>query len=305
MTNQQKFKFSPKILGGILLVVIFVSIYQFAKNQFTRNAVISVVQKGDIRDSVSGNVRVLAEQSFQLRSETQSKLEYAALIPFGKPIPVDKNQTLFLMNTEDLERSLERTHLTQSSHEKRLKTGSTIGLQLELEEKNLESFKVLSQENGNDISEFELESKINLVERLRRQYELEKISNEETTKSLKMEINRIQHELEKHKIRSPIQGTLVSSSVKAGDTIFSGQVLGEVQSDNRIIEVMLNEEDFAGINEGQKVGVTIFSFGNKIFEGLVSRITANVDPATGRRKLLSTLHPARTCLLDHLEEQKL
>ena len=289
MTNQQKFKFSPKILGGFLLILLFVIIYQFAKDQFTRNAVVSIVQTGDIRDSVSGNVRVLAEQSFQLRSETQSKLEYAALIPFGKPIPVDKNQTLYLMNTEDLERSLERTRLTQSSHEKRLKTGSTIGLQLELEEQNLESFKILSQENGNDISEFELESKINLVERLRRQYELEKISNEETTKSLNLEINRIQHELEKHKIRSPIQGTLVSSSVKAGDTIFSGQVLGEVQSDNRIIEVTLNEEDFAGINEGQKVGVTIFSFGNKIFEGVVSRLTANVDPATGRRKLFVKL----------------
>ena len=289
MTNQQKFKFSPKLLVGCLLILLFVIIYQFAKDQLTRTAVVSIVQTGDIRDSVSGNVRVLAEKSFQLRSETQAKLEYAALIPSGKPIPVDKNQTLFLMNTEDLVRSLERTRLTQSSHNKRLKTGSTIGLQLELEEQNLESFKILSQENSNDISEFELETKINLVERLRRQYELEKISNEETTKSLNLEINRIQHELEKHKIRSPIQGTLVSSSVKAGDTIFSGQVLGEVQSDNRIIEVTLNEEDFAGINEGQKVGVTIFSFGNKIFEGVVSRLTANVDPATGRRKLFVNL----------------
>ena len=271
------------------MILLFVIIYQFAKDQFTRNAVISIVQKGDIRDSVSGNVRVLAEQSFQIRSETQSKLEYAALIPSGKPIPVDKNQTLFLMNTEDLERSLERTRLTQSSHEKRLKTGSTIGLQLELEEKNLESFKILSQENSNDISEFELETKINLVNRLRRQVEFEKIHNEETTKSLNLEIDRIKHELEKRKIRSPIQGTLVSSSVKAGDTIFGGQVLGEVQSDNRIIEVTLNEEEFAGINEGQKVGVTIFSFGNKIFEGAVSRLTANVDPATGRRKLFVKL----------------
>ena len=153
------------------------------------------------------------------------------------------------MNAEDLERSLERTRLTQSSTIKDLKLD--LQLFLELEEQNLESFKILSQENSNDISEFELESKINLVERLRRQYELEKISNEETTKSLKLEINRIKYELEKHKIRSPIRGTLVSSLVKAGDTIFSGQVLGEVQSDNRIIEVTLNEEDFAGINEGK------------------------------------------------------
>ena len=42
-------------------------------------------------------------------------------------------------------------------------------------------------------------------------------------------------------------------------------------------------KNFAGINEEQKVGVTIFSFGNRIFEGAVSSLTANVDPATGRR----------------------
>ena len=234
-------------------------------------------------------MRVLAERSYQLRSETHSKLEYAALIPLGKPLQVDKNQTLFVMNTEDLDRSLERNQLSQSSHKKRLKNGSVIGLQLELEEQNLESFKTLSQQNSNDISAFELETKINLVERLRRQYELEKISNEETTKSLNLEFSRIESELEKRKIRSPIQGTLVSSLVKPGDTIFGGQVLGEVQSNERIIEVTLNEEDFAGIKEGQKVGVTIFSFGNKIFEGVVNRLSANVDPATGRRKLFVKL----------------
>ena len=287
MTIKQKLNSNRKLWVWLFLIILSVFVYQFAKDQFTRNAVISVVRTGDIRDSVTGNVRVLAERSYQLRSETHSKLEYAALIPFGKPLQVEKNQTLFLMNTEDLERSLERNRLSQSSHKKRLKNGSIIGLQLELEEQNLESFKTLSQQNSNDISAFELETKINLVERLRRQYELEKISNEETTKSLNLEFSRIESELEKRKIRSPIQGTLVSSLVKPGDTIFGGQVLGEVQSNERIIEVTLNEEDFAGIKEGQKVGVTIFSFGNKIFEGVVNRLSANVDPATGRRKLLS------------------
>ena len=40
------------------------------------------------------------------------------------------------MNTVDLNRSLERTLLSKSSHDKRLKIGSSIQLQLELEEKN-------------------------------------------------------------------------------------------------------------------------------------------------------------------------
>ena len=229
------------ILAGIVLVA---AVFQFTREQFKRDAVVSSVEKGSIRDSVSGNLKVLPTLSFQLRSETQSKVKYAALIPFGKPIKVDVNQTLYLMDTTDLDRVLERTLLSQSSHQKRLKTGSSIELQLKLEEQNLHALQTLFEENGKDVSEFEFESKKNLVERLRRQYDFETINNDETSRAFTLEIDRIQEELKKRKIVSPINGMLISSSVKKGDTIFSGQVMGEVQSNDRIIEVTLNEEDF-------------------------------------------------------------
>ena len=274
------------ILAGIVLVMV---VFQFTREQFKRDAVVSSVEKGSIRDSVSGNLQVLPTLSFQLRSETQSKVKYAALIPFGKPIKVDVNQTLFLMETTDLDRSLERTLLSQSSHQKRLSSGSSTELLLKLEEKSLGALKTLFEENGKDVSEFQLESKENHVERLRRQREHEIISNEETSKSLKLEIERIKQELKKRKIISPIEGTLITSSVKKGDTIFGGQILGEIQSNDRIIEVTLNEEDFAGIKEGQKVGVTIFSFGNEILEGVVSTLSASVNSANGHRKLFVEL----------------
>ena len=98
------------ILAGIVLVAVA---FQFTREQFKRDAVVSSVEKGSIRDSVSGNLKVLPTFSFQLRSETQSKVKYAALIPFGKPIKVDVNQTLYLMVTTDLDRVLERTLLSQ------------------------------------------------------------------------------------------------------------------------------------------------------------------------------------------------
>ena len=279
------------ILAGIVLVAVA---FQFTREQFKRDAVVSSVEKGSIRDSVSGNLKVLPTLSFQLRSETQSKVKYAALIPFGKPIKVDVNQTLYLMDTTDLDRSLERTLLSQSSHQKRLKTGSSIELQLKLEEQNLHALQTLFEENGKDVSEFEFESKKNLVERLRRQYDFETINNDETSRAFTLEIDRIQEELKKRKIVSPIKGMLISSLVKKGDTIFSGQVMGEVQSNDRIIEVTLNEEDFAGIKEGQKVGVTIFSFGNEILEGVVSTLSANVNSANGHRKLFVELDSNNT-----------
>lgn len=279
------------ILAGIVLVAVA---FQFTREQFKRDAVVSSVEKGSIRDSVSGNLKVLPTLSFQLRSETQSKVKYAALIPFGKPIKVDVNQTLYLMDTTDLDRVLERTLLSQSSHQKRLKTGSSIELQLKLEEQNLHALQTLFEENGKDVSEFEFESKKNLVGRLRRQYDFETINNDETSRAFTLEIDRIQEELKKREIVSPITGMLISSSVKKGDTIFSGQVMGEVQSNDRIIEVTLNEEDFAGIKEGQKVGVTIFSFGNEILEGVVSTLSANVNSANGHRKLFVELDSNNT-----------
>tara|TARA_B100000035_G_scaffold44117_2_gene33093 strand:- start:12281 stop:13426 length:1146 start_codon:yes stop_codon:yes gene_type:complete len=279
------------ILAGVVLVVV---VFQFAREQFKRDAIVSLVEKGSIRDSVSGNLKVLPSLSFQLRSETQSKVKYAALIPFGKPVQVDENQTLYQMDTTDLDRSLEKTILSQASHQKRLKTGSSIELELKLEEKNLNALQTLFEENGKDVSEFELESKKNLVERLRRQYDFETISNNENSRAFTLEIDRIQEELKKREIVSPIKGMLISSSVKKGDTIFSGQVMGEVQSNGRIIEVTLNEEDFAGIKEGQKVGVTIFSFGNEILEGVVSTLSANVNSANGHRKLFVELDSNKT-----------
>jgi RND family efflux transporter MFP subunit len=280
-----------KLLAGIVLLTV---VFQFTREQFKRDSVVSSVKKGNIRDSVSGNLKVLPTLSFQLRAETQSKVKYAALIPFGKPVQVDKNQTLYLMDTTDLDRSLERKRLSQASHQRRLKTGSSLELHLKLEEKNLNALQTLYEENGNDVSEFELESKKNLVERLRRQYDFETINNDEDSRVFALEIDRIQEELKKRKILSPIKGMLISSSVKIGDTIFSGQVLGEIQSNERIIEVTLNEEDFAGIKEGQKVGVTIFSFGNEILEGVVSTLSANVNSVNGHRKLFVKLDSNKT-----------
>ena len=290
MSKDSKFKrpFRTIILISSVFLIYFV--FTYLQNKFQKEAIVCLVEKGTIRDSVTGNVRVLAALRFEIRSETQSKLEYAALIPHGKPIQVEANQTVFSMETIDLEHNLKDSLNRQKAHDKRLAVGSSIKLQLELEEQNLEAYRTLSNQNSQDIAEFELEKKSNLVEILRKQLENEKIHNEEISISINLEIERLENELRKRKILSPIRGTLVSSSVKKGDTIFNGQVMGEIQSTDRIIEVTLNEEDFSGIEEGQKVGVTLFSFGNQVFEGVVKRLSAKVDPQTGRRTLFVDLN---------------
>ena len=74
--------------------------------------------------------------------------------------------------------------------------------------------------------------------------------------------------------------------IKPGDRIFPGQVVGKVLSHERVVKVSLNEDDFNGLNEGQKVGVTLFAYGQHIFEGKIDRLSATIDPTTGRRRYL-------------------
>ena len=75
------------------------------------------------------------------------------------------------------------------------------------------------------------------------------------------------------------------SHVAPGDMIFPGAHLGQMVSHERLVEVTLNEEDFGGTKEGQKVAITLLSRGSAIFEGEVTRLSSTVNPASGRRKL--------------------
>ena len=62
-----------------------------------------------------------------------------------------------------------------------------------------------------------------------------------------------------------------------------------------MIEVSLNEEDYAGIKEGLPAGVSLFSFGSQVFEGKVDRLSSFVEPKTGRRKLYLKLNVEKNC----------
>ena len=252
-------------------------------SKLTTHAVAVLVKTGSIRDSVTGNVRVFPESSFELRSQSQGKAEFVRLQPFGKPVEVEQDEILVRLETKDLNRSLEQSQLAQKTHLKRMELGSALALQLKIEQQELESIRVLAEEKK--VSLLELNKKQNLVERLEVQLQNEKLHWEEIHKNHEFSIASLNSQIEKNYIRSPIDGKLVSSFVTTGDMVFGGSVIGKVISNTRLIEVTLNEEEFAGIREGQEAAVTLYSFGKRIFEAEVSRLSATIDPTTGRRKL--------------------
>ena len=266
-----------------LFLILLVGGGIWISSKITTHAVAVPVKTGSIRDSVTGNVRVFPESSFELRSQSQGKAEFVRLQPFGKPVEVEQDEIIVRLETKDLNRSLEQSQLAQKTHLKRMELGSALALQLKIEQQELESIRVLAEEKK--VSLLELNKKQNLVERLEVQLQNEKLHWEEIHKNHEFSIASLNSQIEKNYIRSPIDGKLVSSFVTTGDMVFGGSVIGKVISNSRLIEVTLNEEEFAGIREGQEAAVTLYSFGKRIFEAEVSRLSATIDPNTGRRKL--------------------
>ena len=82
--------------------------------------------------------------------------------PFGKPVEVKEGEILIKLETKDLNRSLEQAILAQKIHQQRVEIGSASALQLEIEQKELQSLGILAQEKK--VSPFELNKKQNFDE---------------------------------------------------------------------------------------------------------------------------------------------
>ena len=135
-----------KALVFTITVVFIVLVLLFFQNEWKNEAFVTRVQVGDVTDSVSGNVRVLAESTFEVRARTQGMVKKVALLPFGKKIQVEANETLIFLDSGDLKRQLRQTLLSKQNFDQRRNTTQPTAIQLDLEEKELKDLIVLARE---------------------------------------------------------------------------------------------------------------------------------------------------------------
>jgi len=271
---------SLRILVFLIVISSIVLLY-FFWNFNVQSVICSKVKIGTIRDSISGNVHVIAEKKYIIKSSVQGIVSQVAMQPYEKSISVESNQTILQLDVADLNLSLSRALESEYYFLEKIKAGSSAALQLEIEEQDFISLKLLYEEG--DISKAEIDRKANLVDRLRIQFAHEQISLDEGRLNHSININNLRAQINTMRIVSPIDGQLISSNVKPGDLIFPGHHIATVISSDRIIEASLNEEDFSGLREGLLAGITLFSIGDTILDAQVSRFSTNVNPSTGRR----------------------
>ena len=271
----------------LFIVLIFCSLGYFVFTKVTTQVLVARVESASIRDSVTGNVKVHASATFDLKSEASAMVDWVALLPLGQTLPVEQNQTLVQLVTDDLDRQMDRLLLDKEQHDERKKEGSPTEILLKIKEKELTSIKELLKHEK--VSTYELEVLQNEVDRLDTQVRLEKLSHQHFLENHDLSLSNLKAQIAKRSIVSPIQGDFSSCFVAPGNHVFAGSVVGKVHSRDRIVEVSLNEDEFQGIQSGLKAGVSFFSHPNQIFDAEVSALSATVDTHSGIRKLFLTL----------------
>ena len=239
------------------------------------------VTQGEIQDSVTGNVHILAQQTYQLKSSLQGTISMVAKLPLAKSILVEKNQIIAQLDITDLNRTLKQALTTKEHFIKRIETGSIYALELEIEQEELNALTKFSE--GEHISTADLNRKRNQVNRLKTQVEREKIANDEELFELETKIENLLSQIDKMTIRSPLKGQLIESYVSPGNLVSAGQLIGTIISNERVIQASLNEEDFFELKEGLPAAVSLFSLGEEVIEANVSRLSSSVNPESGRR----------------------
>lgn len=271
----------------LFIVLLFCSLGYFVFTKVTTQVLVARVESASIRDSVTGNVKVHASATFDLKSEASAMVDWVALLPLGQTLPVEQNQTLVQLVTDDLDRQMDRLLLDKEQHDERKKEGSPTEILLKIKQKELTSIKKLLKHEK--VSTHELEVLQNEVDRLDTQVRLEKLSHQHFLENHDLSLSNLKAQIAKRSIVSPIQGDFSSCFVAPGNHVFAGSVVGKVHSKDRIVEVSLNEDEFQGIQSGLKAGVSFFSHPNQIFDAEVSALSATVDTHSGIRKLFLTL----------------
>ena len=247
------------------------------------------VDKGDVARVVTASGAVNPREKVEIGSEVSGKVT-AIYVDFNDV--VKKNQVLAQVDPETFQNTLDqnraRLQQSQATVDSTRASISRAKLDYETQGKTYERTKVLFAEGATSKADMEQ------AEQAYKNAQLEVTTQEVALKSslagLETARATVQDsitKLERTKIRSPIDGVILSRDVEVGQTVQSSQSVAKfftVAADLSQIEIEANvvESDIGGIDAGDPVAFTVDAFAGERFQGSVVQVrqlgaeTANV-----------------------------
>ncbi len=290
------------ILGIVILSVIVVR-NVLKKNQKPNKAMVqtTTIKKEDIESHIQATGKIFSMDKRDVVSDVEEKIEKMYVQKGDK---VEKGQILMKLEETNIRYKIKDAKLRLSMEQENLrqleKQGNT---ELEI---NLSNAKIKYEdaknayERNKELYEESIISKVDLdksKDDMDQQYndyilaeERLKNSNNENSiiiqkqkiETAKLEVEKLEKDLAKHTIKSPITGTIVDTNISESGIIRSSVALMSIQ-DIEHLEIVLdmNEYESSKIELGDSVKITGDSFQGKVYEGKVKYIGSIAKQSNG------------------------
>jgi RND family efflux transporter MFP subunit len=262
----------------IIAAVAVLAIGGFLAIKLSRpEALVAFVKRGTAVSALPATVAVRADYSMEIRSEAGGRVIGSSLV-LGRRVKA--GELLLKIDDTDLKLELERVTNDYNAALKRREIGSATKLDLETAQADLANFTRLAE--AGQYSSTELDKRKREVRSLEQKLEIEQINEETLITGLATDIKTRKRQIEKTSLFSPIDADVTSVSAYVGELIASGAPLATLLARERVIEARVSEENFSGVELGQRAQVRFLGYAGEQFTGKVARVLPTADPVTQR-----------------------
>lgn len=294
-----------KLLFLVLVIGMVTTGFVFFKKE--NSYTIYKVQEKEVVNSVYGSGYIDSKNSVVVKSQVSG---YIQRIFVKENQSVSKGQVLAIISNPTLEDNLREVNSQVNLTAERLKEDSPymreIRASIEMKKINLENLKSVYErrrqlfEKGLISKESfeEIEKNLGIAQR---DYEKQLKNYEDTRQSLKSQLNSliakkdaVLSEIEKYKIKSPVDGVVMRKFVNEGDYVNNITVSNQLfmVGNPKDIETVINidEEYIPLLKIGQKVLVVLDAYPEDVFEGKITLVESAVDRSTRTVKVKSEIN---------------
>lgn len=268
----------PSTWLKILIVAALVALVgYFALDRLKPVAAVAPVSRGVAVRSVPGTVETRAALEMDLRSDLPGRVVDSRLAQGAR---VEEGETLMILDTRDVELEIEKATIELDATRRAKEMGSPRKFELAEAEEALENARKLFSEGV--YSQADVDTRARRVDQIEDGMERELSLLDAKLAQLDNELKALARKKQKMTIVSPIAGVVTEIYANRGDLIDSGLRIARIISRDRIVNVEVSEENFAGLELGQLARVKFLGYGDEVFSGRVALLLPVADPATQR-----------------------
>jgi RND family efflux transporter MFP subunit len=221
--------------------------------------------RGTAVNAVTGTVKVFANMDIQLKNEQQGVLSELK-VKMGDKVVTDTVIAQF--KSEDIELKLNEKRIQLESARKRLQIPYPQLQDVENTEAELMRIKQLMEAGMSSQSEVD---KIERELSKRKAWlSAEQIQRAEQAALYEIQIQMYERELSKMQVRAPWEGEVAEILAWPGQFLWSNNAVARLISSGRWIQLTLAEEDFYGVEKGQKATLYLAAYPNQSIEAVVT-----------------------------------